>query len=383
MDADVVIIGAGAAGLMSAISAGSRGLSVLVLEANERAGLKILISGGGRCNFTNLNVSAADYESGNEHFCKSALKQFSQNDFISWVQEDGIEYYEKTLGQLFCTTSSKEILNLLLKRADDCGVKIACEQKVISVKNENDEFVVTTLQSTFRSKNLIIASGGLSFSNLGATGIGYEIAKSFGHEVTSLSPALDGFVFSDDQKSHWEALAGVSAEAQVKVGKKTFTENILFTHVGLSGPAILKASLYWHDGDAVNVNFLPNLHFDDHLADMRKKSPKKRVQSILKEYLPEKLAVTLCERSGCLDLDLGNLSNERVQFLKNNVQDFQFVPKSTVGYHKAEVTRGGVSTQELSSKTMESKLMPGLYFKLSVGPGQFCHEGFDKFAAAR
>ena len=316
MTYDVIIIGAGAAGLMSAIAAKERGKRVLVLESNLKPGLKILISGGGRCNFTNQKISADDYVSDNPHFCKSALQQFTQDDFIQWVTDAQIPFYEKTLGQLFCKNSSKEILDLLLKKAFGENSSLKTGVKIVATSKEDDLFSVSTATGeSYQAKNLIVATGGLSFPKLGASDFGYRIAEQFGHSMTSLSPALDGFIFSEKDRRYFGDLAGVSAPVCLTVGKRSFRENILFTHVGISGPAALKGSLFWNSGDKVTIDFLSQT---------------------------SKLPARLAKR----------LTRER----------YSFIPQGTVGYEKAEVTRGGIDTRELSSKTMESKLVAGLYF---------------------
>ena len=310
---DLLIIGAGAAGLTSAIAAREGGGSVLILEANPKPGLKILISGGGRCNFTNREIAAEDYVSGNPHFCKSALSQFTQHDFIQWVTDARIPFYEKTRGQLFCKTSSKEILDLLLAKALGKNTALKTGIKVASVKKADHLFTVQSRAGqSYQAKNCIVATGGLSFPKLGASDLGYRIAKQFGHKVTPLFPALDGFVFSKKDRQQFGDLAGISTPVCLTVGKRRFTENILFTHVGISGPAALKGSLFWNGGDKVVIDF------------------------------PQKLPARLAKRM--------------------TQKKFSFIPQSTVGYEKAEVTRGGIDTRDISSKTMESKRVSGLYF---------------------
>lgn len=360
---DVIILGAGAAGLVSAISAGSRGKSVLVLEGNNRPGLKILISGGGRCNFTNKSVTPDDFVSDNPHFCKSVLSQFTPDDFIKWVQAENVSFYEKTLGQLFCEKSSKEILNLLLKKLSEVRSELVTGEKIIKVGHDKNIFSVFSKNKNFQAKNLIVATGGLSYPKLGAHDFGYKLAKQFGHEVTGLSPALDGFVFEDREKKVFSDLAGVSVLSALRAGKKQFTENILFTHVGLSGPAALKASLYWHTGETLILDFLPEVKdFSRWLDEKRKLDAKKNIEKVLMAALPNRLVLRVLEFLKIQNKNMADLSKTEMIRLSEILKNYSFIPKSTVGYDKAEVTRGGVDTKNISSKTMASKLVPGLFF---------------------
>lgn len=360
---DVIIIGAGAAGLMSAISASRFGKKVLVLEKNAKPGLKILISGGGRCNFTNLNITPNEYVSQNPHFCKSALNQFTQNDFIKFVEEAGVDYYEKTLGQLFCRHSSKEILKLLLKKCSLNHVEIKTGAEIQTLTKTDDIFTITTKEKSLRAKNMIVASGGLSFPKLGASDLGYQIARKFGHAVTELSPALDGFVFSKKESDLFQDLAGVSLKVNLKVKKRIFHENILFTHVGMSGPAALKGSLFWQKGERVVVDFLPQItDLSDWIFHKRKAESRKSILSLLSQEVVISFSGVVVKVCQLEKKNLADLSKTDVQKLKQFLKEFAFIPSSTVGYEKAEVTRGGVDTKDVSSKTMESKLVEGLFF---------------------
>lgn len=360
---DVIIIGAGAAGLMSAIAAKERGKTVLILEANAKPGLKILISGGGRCNFTNMEIFPHDYVSDNPHFCKSAFSQFTQHDFIRWVEESKIPYYEKTLGQLFCKTSSREILQLLLRKGLGKNSELKTSVKVTAVTKEGDQFVIATQSETYRTNNLIIATGGLSLPKLGATDFGYQIAKQFGHAVTRLSPALDGFVFLERERLLLGRLAGVSLEVCLEAGMRKFRENILFTHVGISGPAALKGSLFWTSPAPVLIDFLPHIpDFFRWLDEKRKTDAKKKAVTLLSQERVSSFAEQIVKICRIPDKKVADLSKPQMQQLQRMLKQFSFVPKSTVGYEKAEVTRGGVDTREISSQTMESQLAPGLYF---------------------
>ncbi|MBI5299669.1 MAG: NAD(P)/FAD-dependent oxidoreductase, partial [Deltaproteobacteria bacterium] len=360
---DVIIIGAGAAGLMSAISAKERGKSVLILESNSKPGSKILISGGGRCNFTNKEISEADFVSNNPHFCKSSLHQFTQNDFIQWMNDAKIAYYEKTLGQLFCKTSSKQILDLLLEKALGENSKLKTGIKIKSVQKKDGFFGINTERAKYQSKNLIIATGGLSFPKLGASDFGYRVAKQFGHSITPLDPALDGFVFSKKDRQLFGGLAGISLNVSSKAGKRSFMENILFTHIGISGPAALKSSLFWYKGEEVGIDFLPHIpHFLKWIEKKQKEEPKKIVANVLSQELPTRFAEHVVKDCKLDDVQMANLSKKQAKQLEQGLKKFSFIPQSTVGYEKAEVTRGGVDTKDISSKTMESKLVPGLYF---------------------
>ncbi|OGQ45189.1 MAG: hypothetical protein A3H42_02380 [Deltaproteobacteria bacterium RIFCSPLOWO2_02_FULL_46_8] len=360
---DVIIIGAGAAGLMSASVAKERGRSVLILESNSKPGSKILISGGGRCNFTNKEISETDFVSNNPHFCKSALHQFTQNDFVQWVSDAKIAYYEKTLGQLFCKTSSKQILDLLLEKALGENSKLKTGVKIKSVQKEGGFFLITTEREKYSSKSLIIATGGLSFPKLGASDFGYRVAKQFGHSITPLDPALDGFVFSKKDRQLFGGLAGISLNVSLKAGKRSFMENILFTHTGISGPAALKSSLFWYKGEEVGIDFLPQIpHFLKWIEKKRKEEPKKIVANVLSQELATRFAEHVVKDCKVDDVQMANLSKKQVGQLEQRLKKFSFIPQSTVGYEKAEVTRGGIDTKNISSKTMESKLVPGLYF---------------------
>ncbi|MBI4211868.1 MAG: NAD(P)/FAD-dependent oxidoreductase [Deltaproteobacteria bacterium] len=364
MTYDDNINGAGAAGHMSAITAGSRGKKVLLLEANAKPGMKILISGGGRCNFTNLGVTPSDYVSENSHFCTSALSQFTQHDFIAWIQEAGIPFYEKTLGQLFCTTSSKEIVHFLLNKASDYGVLLKTAIKVTDIRQHSGQFSITDAENeVYTSKNLIIATGGLSFPNLGASDFGYRIAQQFGHVITPLNPALDGFVFSENDRKRFSNLAGISLEVTLTAGKRSFTENILFTHVGMSGPAALKGSLYWHKGRPIMIDFLPTIaNFSALFREKQHELGKKGVVSFLNRFFPERFSEIAANACLVHAKKVADISNDDLRNLETWLKQFSCVPLSTVGYDKAEVTRGGVDTKDLSSKTLESKLVPGLFF---------------------
>lgn len=357
---DVIIIGAGAAGLMAAAHATKLKKSVLLIESNKSPGRKIIISGGGRCNFTNLEVDSSFYVSKNKHFVKSALKQYTNWDFIDLVSKYDVKYHEKTLGQLFCNGTSKEILNMLLQEIGK-SAQINCDERVSEVlKTEEDgSYEVKTNRDLYRAKKLIVACGGLSMPKMGASDIGYKIARQFGHKIIETNPALVPFTADEDLKREFSSISGVSVLAKVSSGDQSFMENILFTHRGLSGPAILKASLYWSHREKVRINFLPSIDVSEILS----KNSKKIVLNSLKEYLPVRFVETwIGQIPRILQKKGAEVSKKEILELKELLHEFDFIPSGTEGYRKAEVTRGGVDTDQVSSKTMESKLSPGLFF---------------------
>lgn len=342
---DVIIIGAGAAGLMCAIEAGKRGRKTLLIDHAAAVGEKIRISGGGRCNFTNIGASSKNFLSQNSHFCISALKRYTQHDFIKLVEKHGIKYHEKTLGQLFCDTSSNEIINMLKKECDAAGVEILLQTEIIKIEPG------FTLNDSFSCKSLVIATGGPSIPKMGSSGFGYKIAEQFGLNIIPPRAALVPFVLNQP----FQDLIGVAADVTVSCNGTSFTEAMLFTHRGLSGPAILQISSYWKEGDAISLNFLPNA-FEVLKA---KRQTKQELQTVLAEFMPKKLARFLSEG---FPGQMTDMSNETLQKISNKLTDYQIKPTGTEGYRTAEVTLGGVDTNELSSKTFEAKKVPGLYF---------------------
>ena len=354
---DVIILGAGAAGLMCAIEAGKRGRSVLVLERNKRIGEKIRISGGGRCNFTNRVTEHEHYISENPHFCKSALARFTPDDFISLVNKHRIAYHEKTLGQLFCDGSSLEIIKMLEKECGDSDVRIVSDCRISDVR-KRDRFVVTTGAGEFESGSLVIATGGLSIPKLGATDFGYRIARQFGLKTMQTAPGLVPITFGKEDLPFFKSLSGVSHEAVVRSDGEEFRENILFTHRGLSGPAILQISSYWKGGDAITIDLSPDAGVQEFLSGKRKAGGE--LSTALSEILPRRLAKQLCELYGW-SKPVQGYTNEELLSIAARLHDWKLKPDGTEGYGKAEVTRGGVDTNELSSKTMEAREVPGLY----------------------
>ena len=360
---DVVVVGAGAAGLMCAITAGRRGRRVLVLEAANRPGKKILMSGGGRCNFTNLHVDSDNFISSNPNFCKSALSGYTQWDFIELVQKHDIQYHEKTLGQLFCNSSSKDILDMLLAEAEK--EKVNFKTKCNIEKYEHKEFFeLFTSQGNFMSKSLVVASGGLSVPTLGGSDFGYQIAERFGHKINELRPALVPFMFTDSFKLMSEKLSGLSLPVCLSVAKNQFVDDILFTHRGLSGPAVLQISSYWREGLAVKLDLLPSLDCMAYLMKQKSEQPKALLRTVFYRFLPRNLVLEL-EKLWWFEkkeVPLAELSELLFKTLADKMHNWNLRPSGTEGYRTAEVTLGGIDTNQISSKTMESKKQPGLYF---------------------
>jgi predicted Rossmann fold flavoprotein len=361
---NVIIIGAGAAGLMCAISAGNRGRDVLVLDHANKVGKKILMSGGGRCNFTNYFVEPLNFISHNQHFCKSALSRFTQWDFIDLVEKHNIPYHEKKLGQLFCDNKSKDIVELLMSECDLVKAEVVINCAITSIIKKESGFVVETSKGNYNCQSLVIATGGLSVPTMGATGFGYDIAKQFGINVYSQRAALVPFTLNPQMKLDFEGLSGTSVDAIVSCNGKSFRENILFTHRGLSGPAILQISSYWNPGDSIEINLFPELELFEVLKQTKNSSPNSRLNTVLSNYLSKKLATKLCELwfSDFYIMELSQVSNEKLIYVANQLHHWNFKPPATEGYRTAEVTLGGVDTDELSSKTMESNKVKGLYF---------------------
>ena len=352
---DAIIIGGGAAGLFCAFSAGRRGKRVLVLEHNAEVGRKILISGGGRCNFTNVGTQPENFISQNPHFCKSALSQYTPQDFVKLVQKHKIPYYEKTLGQLFCRDSSRAIVEMLLAECRNARVEIKTGCTVASV-TKSEVFEVETSGGILTSKSLVVACGGLSFAKIGATDLGYRIARQFKLKIVETRPSLVALVLEGES---YKQLAGVSVDTLVTAGKQSFRENILFTHRGLSGPAILQISNYWKKGEPVSIDLLP----DADAAGILEKSgqSKQNVDNYLSQFLPQRFAHDLAARN-FPGKPLSQLNKKEIERIGSLINEWQVKFRETEGYDRAEVTLGGVSTAELSSQTMEAKKVAGLYF---------------------
>ncbi|MBS2001022.1 MAG: NAD(P)/FAD-dependent oxidoreductase [Candidatus Obscuribacterales bacterium] len=360
-DFDVVIIGAGGAGMMCARTAAGRGRKVILLDHSTKIGRKILISGGGRCNFTNTGATADSFVSKNPHFCKSALSKFTPQDFIALVKKHKIGFHEKKLGQLFCDDSASQIVDMLVEECDDAGARFQMDCKIFAIEKK-DRFIISTSAGDFRCESLVVATGGLSIPQIGATGFGYDIARQFGLKIVETAPALDGFNFSKADAEHFKDLPGISLDTTVTCNKAAFRENILFTHTGLSGPASLQASLYWHKGDAIKIDLLPQFDAEKWLTRIKNSNNNKvEVKNVLSEKLPKRFAEKFTQMIN-LNRPINQLNEKQINSLAQNLHSWSLFPAGTVGYRKAEVTRGGVDTQELSSQSMESKKVPGLYF---------------------
>jgi len=360
---DVIIIGGGAAGLMCAIVAGRRGRRVIVLEGSNKIGKKILMSGGGRCNFTNLHCESSRFISSNPHFCKSALSRYTQWDFIALVEKHGIPYHEKTLGQLFCDNSSKDIVAMLLTECDEAGVEIVTHCGIEKVSFD-DTYIVSSDKGVFAADSLVIASGGLSIPKMGASGFGYEVARQFGHRVVDTKAGLVPFTVTGAMHELTQRLAGVSTRATVSSSNCSFTEEILFTHRGLSGPAILQISSYWSPGEEVSIDLLPGLDAAELLLQAKGDQPRSLLRSVLGKLLPRALVAELQDLfwRDAADTPLAEITDARLREVATTLQRWALKPAATEGYRTAEVTLGGVDTTQLSSRTMESTVQPGLFF---------------------
>jgi len=355
---DVAVIGGGAAGLFCAIEAGKRGRRVLVLEHNDRIGKKIRISGGGRCNFTNVDATAENYLSANPHFCKSALARYTPADFIALVEKYKIAYHEKKLGQLFCDGSSQQIINMLLSECRAARVEISCRCRVLEVRKDAS-FRIETDQGAFIAQSLVIATGGLSIPTLGATDFGYRIARQFGLRIEEPRPALVPLTLASQIQKQLMTLSGISLDALVGCRGKEFHENILITHRGLSGPAILQISTYWRSGESISLNLLPKDDMFEILIEHRNSSME--LGNLLSQFLPKRFAQAWCELYAD-SRPLKQYSEDQLHDIAQKIHRMRLTPSGTEGYRKAEVTAGGVATSELSSRTMEARRIPGLYF---------------------
>ncbi len=358
---DVIIVGAGAAGMMSAIEAGKRGRKVLLVDHYKKIGEKIRISGGGRCNFTNIHTNPNKFLSQNPKFVKSALSQYTQNDFINLINKYEIKFHEKKLGQLFCDHSAQQIVEMLLKECELANVTILKEFIIKEIDKENNQYNVSTETKKFSSESLIIATGGLSVPKIGATSFGYEIAKKFDHDIIETLPALVPLTFNEKILEMCKELTGLSVEAIVSFNKTLFQEGMLFTHRGLSGPSILQISSYWKQGDNIKVNLSPKLNVYQLLEEKRKLNPKFDILNIVSEILPKRLAQIICSKNE-VGGNISELSNKILKQLSENINNWLINPTGSEGYRTAEVTLGGVNTKELSSKTMMSNKHKNLFF---------------------
>jgi predicted Rossmann fold flavoprotein len=359
---DVAIIGAGAAGLMCALTAGQRGRRVGVIEHANKVGKKILMSGGGRCNFTNTGTRPAIFISANPHFCKSALARFTPEQFIDMVDRHGIAWHEKELGQLFCDMSSKQIVRMLLDECAAAGVRIevGCAVQDIT-RGEDGDFRLETARGTFHSRALVVASGGLSIPSMGASGFGYELARRFGHDVVPTRAGLVPLTLSGRHQEYMQDLSGVALPVRSRCNGQEFRVDMLITHRGLSGPAILQISSYWQPGDELRLDLLPDLQAGEFLMRQRQERPAAELRTVLGEVLPRRLAQRLCE-IGIVSKPMRQYNERELLQIAERLSDWPIVASGTEGYRTAEVTLGGVDTHQLSSSTMESTLVRGLHF---------------------
>ena len=360
MNFDIIIIGAGAAGMMCAAQAGYRGKNVLIIDHADKPGEKIRISGGGRCNFNNQHSGPKNFLSNNPHFCKSALSRYTPHDFIELVDRYNIAWHEKTKGQLFCDGKSQQIIDMLLNEMDQAGAHLWLGTEILDIRQNETGFTVTTSRQSINSSKLVMACGGPSIPKMGASSYGYKIASQFGLNVITPTPALVPLTFTDHLKEPLKALSGVSVDATVSHDKTEFHEALLFTHRGLSGPAILQISSYWSAGDAITINMAPQTQIIDALKSARRNSPKQSPQGFLSQYLPSRLASMIA--SAQKHERLADMNDAALHNLALMINAWRVKPAGSEGFRTAEVTKGGVDTDELSSKTMESKKIKGLYF---------------------
>lgn len=371
---DVLVIGAGAAGLMCAAQAGYRGKSVIVVDMGKKPARKVLISGGGRCNFTNENAAPENYLCKNPHFIKSALSRYSAQEFIDLVDRHGLNYHHKTLGQLFCDNSAQDLVDILMTECEWAGVQVNLRSEVLSVtsigstedqaeEGESAQYLVKTSDETYQCKSLVVASGGLTMPKLGATPIGYQIAEQFNLNVLDTTAALVPFTLHDHDKQRFDGLSGISLFTEVtSENGVSFKENILFTHRGLSGPAILQISSFWRAGQAVTINLLPEINLTEQLGQWQKEQGDKSVKNLMATLLPKRFVEVLVKEGVIADKPIKQLNHPEINTLSEYLHAWQISPNGTEGYRTAEVTLGGVDTDELSSKTFESKKQAGLFF---------------------
>ena len=358
---DVIIIGAGAAGLMAAIEAGKRGRKVLLVDHSKKIGEKIRISGGGRCNFTNLHTEPSKFLSNNPKFVRSALSQYTQQDFINLIKKHNIKFHEKKLGQLFCDQSAQQIVEMLLTECELANVEIKKEFNVKDVSKYKDQYLIISEQDTYSCESLVIATGGLSIPKIGATDFGYKIAKKFNLHVIETLPGLVPLTFSEKILNICKELTGLSVEAIVSFKKTLFQEGMLFTHRGLSGPSILQISSYWKMGQNININLLPKLNVYNFLEEKKKSNPKQDISTIISDLLPKRLAQIICNENK-VSGNIWEISNKTLRELSEAINTWIIKPTGSEGYRTAEVTLGGVNTNELSSQTMMSNKHKGLFF---------------------
>jgi len=356
-----LVVGAGAAGLMCALTAGQRGRLVQVIDHANKPGKKILMSGGGRCNFTNTGTTPANFISANPHFCKSALARYTPGDFIDMVERHGIAYHEKELGQLFCDISSKQIVKMLLDECANAGVQARTDCGVQNIERGADGFRVQTAQGLFHCASLVIATGGLSIPSMGASGFGYEVARRFGHEVLPTRAGLVPLTLSGKHQERFAELSGVALPVEARCNGQSFRNFMLLTHRGISGPAILQISSYWQPGDDLRLDLLPGQDAGEWLRTMKRERGASELRTVLSEVMPRRLALRLCEQ-WLDDKPVRQLDERELKATADLLNNFPLVASGSEGYRTAEVTLGGVDTRKVSSSTMESQLVPGLHF---------------------
>jgi len=358
----VIVIGAGASGLMCAIEAGKRNRKVLLLDQAKKPGNKIRMSGGGRCNFTNYDVSAENFLSHNRHFCKSALSRYTQWDFIALVNQYQIPYHQREHGQLFCDDSSKDILEMLLAECRQAGVEIRLDSAVEKIEQQTNHcFILQTTRGDFHCQSLVVATGGLSIPTMGSSPFGYRIAEQFGIAVYPTLAGLVPFTLQPQDKQRYETLSGIAINSAVSCGPHSFRENVLFTHRGLSGPAILQISNYWQPGETVTIDLLPDVALFEALKLAQQRHPQQLLKTALAQHLPKRLITSFIDNQ-LLEQPLANVAHEQFATVERELKQWQIKPNGTEGYRTAEVTRGGVDCDAISSKTMEAKQVVGLYF---------------------
>ena len=363
-DTDVIVIGAGAAGLMCAIEAGKRGRRVMVLDHAKKPAEKIRISGGGRCNFTNIHASPKQFLSQNPAFCASAVSRYTQHDFIALVKAHNIPFHEKTLGQLFCDGSANEIIAMLLRECAQHNVTIRLETSVQQVRKEGEHFIIDSSAGTLRSQSLVVACGGLSIPKMGATGLGYDIARQFGLAIVPTIPALVPFTLQPEELAHFAPLSGIAVDATACIGTQQFREGLLFTHRGLSGPAVLQISSYWKQGEPVLIDLLPGQNLAAALKQAKTSTPNLELPTVLAQHFPKRMVKLFLDRywPGDGPRKLTQIGDKKLAELGQLMNQWRVIPNGTEGYRTAEVTLGGVDTQALSSKTMECVAVAGLFF---------------------
>lgn len=363
VNVDVVILGAGGAGLMCAIEAGRRGRSVLVLDHSEKVGKKILISGGGRCNFTNIGANPERYQCQNRHFTKSAFSRFTPDDFIALVKKHKLPFHEKKLGQQFLDGSAQQIVDMLCTECQNAGAEIKLNQQIETVQKEEDgRFKVLTNTLDIQAQSVVVATGGLSIPKIGATNLGYKIAKQFELDIIETTPALVPFTFNHKDLELYAGLSGISFDAIVTCGKTSFRENILITHRGVSGPAILQISSYWKAGQSIRIHMLPDVDIASLLKARRKETPKQELKTVLGEIIANRFVARIFEANLLQNKPMAEMSDKSIEQVNTYFTHFTIKPNGTEGYRKAEVTLGGVNTKELDSRTLMSKKVDGLYF---------------------